>query len=81
MSVAGRDAFSAEVMFRIMLIQSWYKLSDYQMEEQLSITTCSVVLSFKFGESGSGSFDDLLGEQVFGKGHLSEKLLQEPIIS
>ena len=34
-SVAGRDAFSAEVMFRIMLIQSWYKLSDYQMEEQL----------------------------------------------
>jgi len=22
-------------MFRIMLIQSWYKLSDYQMEEQL----------------------------------------------
>ncbi|MBM4402887.1 MAG: IS5 family transposase, partial [Candidatus Cloacimonetes bacterium] len=25
----------AEVMFRIMLIQSWYKLSDYQMEEQL----------------------------------------------
>ncbi|HRY84085.1 MAG TPA: IS5 family transposase [Candidatus Cloacimonadota bacterium] len=35
MSVAGRDAFSAEVMFRIMLIQSWYKLSDYQMEEQL----------------------------------------------
>jgi IS5 family transposase len=34
-SVAGRDAYSAEVMFRIMLIQSWYKLSDYQMEEQL----------------------------------------------
>mgnify|MGYP000854532559 FL=1 len=34
-SVAGRDAFSAEVMFRIMLIQSWYQLSDYQMEEQL----------------------------------------------
>mgnify|MGYP001187775567 FL=1 len=34
-SVAGRDAFSAEVMFRIMLVQSWYKLSDYQMEEQL----------------------------------------------
>lgn len=36
-SVAGRDAFSAEVMFRIMLIQSWYKLSDYQMEEQLGL--------------------------------------------
>ena len=34
-SVAGRDAFSSEVMFRIMLIQSWYQLSDYQMEEQL----------------------------------------------
>jgi len=34
-SVAGRDAFSAEVMFRIMLLQIWYKLSDYQMEEQL----------------------------------------------
>lgn len=34
-SVAGRDAFSAEVMFRIMLIQQWYQLSDYQMEEQL----------------------------------------------
>ena len=34
-SVAGRDAFSAEVMFRIMLTQSWYGLSDYQMEEQL----------------------------------------------
>ena len=34
-SVAGRDAFSAEVMFRIMLIQSWYNLSDYQMEEQI----------------------------------------------
>lgn len=34
-SVAGRDAFSAEVMFRIMLIQAWYNLSDYQMEEQL----------------------------------------------
>jgi IS5 family transposase len=34
-SVAGRDAYPAEVMFRIMLIQSWYKLSDYQMEEQL----------------------------------------------
>lgn len=34
-SVAGRDAFSAEVMFRIMLIQSCYGLSDYQMEEQL----------------------------------------------
>jgi len=34
-TVAGRDAFSAEVMFRIMLIQSWYKLSDYKMEEQL----------------------------------------------
>ena len=32
-SVAGRDAYPAEVMFRIMLIQSWYKLSDYQMEE------------------------------------------------
>lgn len=34
-SVAGRDAFSAELMFRIMLIQSWYGLSDYKMEEQL----------------------------------------------
>jgi len=34
-SVAGRDAFSAEVMLRIMLIQKWYKLSDYQMEDQL----------------------------------------------
>ncbi len=34
-SVAGRDAFSAELMFRIMLIQTWYQLSDYQMEEQL----------------------------------------------
>ncbi|MCK9309813.1 MAG: transposase [Candidatus Cloacimonetes bacterium] len=34
-SVAGRDAFSAEVMFRMMLIQVWYKLSDYQMEEKL----------------------------------------------
>lgn len=34
-SVAGRDAFSAEVMFRIMLLQIWYNLSDYQMEEQL----------------------------------------------
>ena len=34
-SVAGRDAFSAEEMFRIMLIQVWYMLSDYQMEEQL----------------------------------------------
>ncbi len=34
-SVAGRDAFSAEVMFRIMLLQSWYKLSDYQVEVQL----------------------------------------------
>ncbi len=34
-SVAGRDAYSAEVMFRIMLIQSWYTLSDYQMEDQL----------------------------------------------
>jgi len=34
-SVAGRDAFSAEVMFRIMLIQSWYGLSDYKIEEQL----------------------------------------------
>ncbi len=34
-SVAGRDAYSAEVMFRIMLVQLWYKLSDYQMEEQL----------------------------------------------
>ena len=34
-SVAGRDAFSAEVMFRIMLLQAWYGLSDYQMEEQL----------------------------------------------
>lgn len=34
-SVAGRDAFPAEVMFRMMLIQVWYKLSDYQMEEQL----------------------------------------------
>ena len=34
-SVAGRDSFSPEVMFRIMLIQSWYNLSDYQMEEQL----------------------------------------------
>ncbi len=29
-SVAGRDAYSAEVMFRIMLVQAWYKLSDYQ---------------------------------------------------
>jgi IS5 family transposase len=35
-SVAGRDSYSAEVMFRIMLIQSWYQLSDYQMEEQLN---------------------------------------------
>ncbi len=34
-SVAGRDAYSAEVMFRIMLIQFWYSLSDYQMEDQL----------------------------------------------
>lgn len=34
-SVAGRDAFSAEVMFRIMLLQAWYGLSDYQIEEQL----------------------------------------------
>lgn len=34
-SVAGRDSFSPEVMFRIMLIQQWYRLSDYQMEEQL----------------------------------------------
>lgn len=34
-STAGRDAFSAEVMFRIMLIQSWYGLSDYKMEDQL----------------------------------------------
>lgn len=34
-SVAGRDAFSAELMFRIMLIRQWYQLSDYQMEEQL----------------------------------------------
>ena len=34
-SVVGRDAFSAEVMFRIMLVQSWYQLSDYKMEEQL----------------------------------------------
>ncbi|MDD2352595.1 MAG: transposase [Atribacterota bacterium] len=35
-SGADRDAYSAEVMFRIMLIQSWYQLSDYQMEEQLN---------------------------------------------
>ncbi|MFB3845201.1 MAG: transposase, partial [Candidatus Cloacimonadaceae bacterium] len=34
-SVAGRDAYSTEVMFRIMLIQSLYSLSDYQMEDQL----------------------------------------------
>ena len=40
-SVAGRDAFSAEVMFRIMLLQTWYKLSDYQMEEQLGFNICS----------------------------------------
>jgi len=39
-SVAGRDAFSAEVMFRIMLLQIWYKLSDYQMEEQLG---CNII--------------------------------------
>ena len=38
-SVAGRDAFSPEVMFRIMLIKSWYGLSDYQMEEQLFYNT------------------------------------------
>jgi IS5 family transposase len=38
-SVAGRDAYSAEVMFRIMLVQAWYKLSDYQMEEQLVYNT------------------------------------------
>ena len=35
-SVAGRDSYSTEVMFRIMLIQSWYQLSDYQTEEQLN---------------------------------------------
>lgn len=35
-SVAGRDSYSTEVMFQIMLIQSWYQLSDYQMEEQLN---------------------------------------------
>ena len=34
-SVAGRIAYSPEVMFRIMLIQSWYDLSDYKMEEHL----------------------------------------------
>jgi len=34
-SVCGRDSYSPEVMFRIMLLQRWYKLSDYQMEEQL----------------------------------------------
>lgn len=34
-SVAGRGAFSAELMFRMMLTQIWYKLSDYQMEGQL----------------------------------------------
>jgi len=35
-SVAGSDTYSAEVMFRILLIQSWYQLSDYQLEEQLT---------------------------------------------
>ncbi|MCB5259609.1 MAG: transposase [Candidatus Cloacimonetes bacterium] len=38
-SVAGRDTYSAEVMFRIMLVQAWNKLSDYQMEEQLVYNT------------------------------------------
>jgi len=36
-SVCGRDSYSPEVMFRIMLLQRWYKLSDYQMEEQLGL--------------------------------------------
>jgi len=35
-SVTGRDLYSAEVMFWIMLLRSWYQLSDYQMEEQLN---------------------------------------------
>lgn len=35
--VCGRDSFSPEVMFRIMLLQGWYGLSDYQMEEQLGL--------------------------------------------
>ena len=35
-SVAGRDFYSAKVIFRIMLIQSWHQLSDYQTKEQLN---------------------------------------------
>lgn len=38
-SAGGRDAFSAEVMFRIMLLQAWYGLSDYLAEEQLYFNT------------------------------------------
>ena len=38
-NATGKPAYDALMMFKILLLQTWYGLSDYEVEERINVAT------------------------------------------
>lgn len=77
-SIAGRPSYSGLVLFKMSLLQTWYGLSDYEVEDQVkdrisfsrfvgismddNVPDHSVISRFRTALTKSGAYEKLLGE-------------------
>ena len=47
-NATGNPAYDALMMFKILLLQTWYGLSDYEVEERINDSILSVCIRFYF---------------------------------
>lgn len=77
-SHAGRDCYDPVNIFKVMLVQSWNKLSDYQMEEQLKLNWLFMwFCGFSFEQPIPDHSTICRWRQRFVKANLFEKLFEE----
>jgi IS5 family transposase len=77
-SHAGRDCYDPVNIFKVMLVQSWNKLSDYQMEEQLKLNWLFMwFCGFSFEQPIPDHSTICRWRQRFIKANLFEKLFEE----
>lgn len=77
-SNSGRDCYDPISMFRIMLVQQWNKLSDYEMEAQLKMNFLFMwFCGFSFEQPIPDHSTICRWRQRFTQANLFEKLFQE----
>ena len=62
----GRPNCDVILMFKILIIQQWYGLSDLEVERQMADRISFMVVSW-FSKSNSGFEDDLAIQRTHGK--------------